>query len=172
MTNTKNTVLAAAVGLALAGLLAVGPALADKGGKGHDKGGDKHDRSEQRDDRDHGAKNHGNKHAEKSAHVDRFDDPHRGYVRDYYAREYRAGRCPPGLAKKHNGCMPPGQAKKWDVGQPLPRDVRYYDVPAPLVMQLGQPAPGYRYVRVDDNILLLATGTRMIVDSIRGFGRS
>jgi hypothetical protein len=22
------------------------------------------------------------------------------------------GGCPPGLAKKHNGCMPPGQAKK------------------------------------------------------------
>jgi hypothetical protein len=25
---------------------------------------------------------------------------------------YGAGGCPPGLAKKHNGCMPPGQAKK------------------------------------------------------------
>ena len=54
----------------------------------------------------------------------------------------------------------------------LARDIRYYDVPAPLVVQLGQPAPGYRYVRVDDNILLLSTGTRMIVDAIRGLGRS
>jgi hypothetical protein len=28
------------------------------------------------------------------------------------------GGCPPGLAKKHNGCMPPGQAKKmFRVGQ-------------------------------------------------------
>jgi Ni/Co efflux regulator RcnB len=68
--------------------------------------------------------------------------------------------------------MPPGHAKKWDVGQPLPREVRYYEVPAPLVVQLGQPAPGYRYVRVDDNILLLATGTRLVVDAIRGLGRS
>lgn len=25
---------------------------------------------------------------------------------------YGVGGCPPGLAKKHNGCMPPGQAKK------------------------------------------------------------
>ena len=25
---------------------------------------------------------------------------------------YGAGGCPPGLAKKHNGCLPPGQAKK------------------------------------------------------------
>src|SRR6478672_9795040 len=25
---------------------------------------------------------------------------------------YGVGGCPPGLAKKHDGCMPPGQAKK------------------------------------------------------------
>lgn len=25
---------------------------------------------------------------------------------------YGIGGCPPGLAKKHNGCMPPGQARK------------------------------------------------------------
>jgi len=30
---------------------------------------------------------------------------------------YGVGGCPPGLAKKNNGCMPPGQAKKLRVGQ-------------------------------------------------------
>src|SRR5690349_5194447 len=30
---------------------------------------------------------------------------------------YGMGGCPPGLAKKHNGCMPPGQAKKLYRGQ-------------------------------------------------------
>src|SRR5262245_9557982 len=25
---------------------------------------------------------------------------------------YGTDRCPPGLAKKHNGCLPPGQARK------------------------------------------------------------
>jgi hypothetical protein len=33
------------------------------------------------------------------------------------AMGYGAGGCPPGLAKKHNGCMPPGQAKKLYRGQ-------------------------------------------------------
>jgi len=34
---------------------------------------------------------------------------------------YGAGGCPPGLAKKNNGCMPPGQAKKlYNVGQRWP----------------------------------------------------
>lgn len=30
---------------------------------------------------------------------------------------YGIAGCPPGLAKKHNGCMPPGQAKKYYRGQ-------------------------------------------------------
>ena len=34
---------------------------------------------------------------------------------------YGVGGCPRGLAKKHNGCMPPGQAKKlYRIGQRLP----------------------------------------------------
>ena len=35
----------------------------------------------------------------------------------YNAYGYGIGGCPPGLAKKHNGCMPPGQAKKLARGQ-------------------------------------------------------
>ena len=30
---------------------------------------------------------------------------------------YGNGHCPPGLAKKNNGCMPPGQARKLERGQ-------------------------------------------------------
>ncbi len=34
---------------------------------------------------------------------------------------YGMGGCPPGLAKKNNGCLPPGQAKKlYNVGQRYP----------------------------------------------------
>ena len=167
---------------AIAGALIASPVFAEKGGKGHGKG---HDGAEQRDDRGENKAerrdDRGDKRAERRddraedrrvSRIEHFNDPHRGYVRDYYDGQYRAGRCPPGLAKKHNGCMPPGQAKKWDVGRPLPREVRYYEVPPTLIQQLGSPPPGYRYVRVDDNILLLATGTRMVVDAIRSLGRS
>ena len=46
----------------------------------------------------------------------------RGVVRsDRYGRLYALnarGACPPGLAKRNNGCLPPGQAKKqYNVGQ-------------------------------------------------------
>src|SRR5258706_13635282 len=136
-TSLIGRAVAAAVALAALTLaLAAGPALADKppwagekGGKGHKEG--------------HNAELGP---PPKAGH---FADPHRVYVRDYYDTQFRAGNCPPGLAKKNNGCMPPGQAKKWQVGHPLPRDVVFYEVPAPLVVQLGPPPVGYRYVRVN-----------------------
>ncbi len=100
-----------------------------------------------------------------------FGDQQRVVVREYYGKQYRAGRCPPGLAKKNNGCMPPGQAKKWAVGQPLPRDVVYYPVPQSVVIRLGVPPAGHKYVRVAADILLIAIGTSMIVDAIQDLGR-
>ena len=43
------------------------------------------------------------------------------FIRNHNGRLYAIdahGRCPPGLAKKNNGCLPPGQAKKlYNVGQ-------------------------------------------------------
>ncbi len=100
-----------------------------------------------------------------------FGAPQRVVVQEYYGQQYRAGKCPPGLAKKNNGCLPPGQAKKWAVGQPLPSDVRYYPVPQSVVLQLGVPPAGHKYVRVAADILLIAVGTGLIVDAIQDLGR-
>lgn len=161
----------------LAGTFAAGSVLAekpawagggDKGSKGqkHEREGrddaprgKDHDRAESRDSRDKG----------ESAH--RFKDEHRVAVREYYGGQSKTGHCPPGLAKKNNGCMPPGQAKKWAVGRALPRDVIFYEVPGPLVVQIGVPAPGYRYVRVAGDILLIAIGTAIVIDAIQDLGR-
>lgn len=127
----------------------------DKGkGKGHDQ-----DRSSERQEREAGPRG------------GYFVDQHRVHVREYYSQHYNGRNCPPGLAKKNNGCMPPGQAKKWQVGRPLPRDVVYYSVPQPLVVQLGEPRAGHRYVRVAGDILLIAVGTGMVVDAIQDLGR-
>ncbi len=178
---------------ALAALLAGGaPAWAEKppwagGGKGHDQGqqrgwedrqGDRdaprHRQRDHRDDRDdrkeqkHRGDAHRKAPAPRVVYGGYFNDHQRVVIHQYYEPQWRAGRCPPGLAKKHNGCMPPGQAKKWHMGQPLPRGVVYYPVPQPVVMQLGVPPSGYRYVRVAGDILLLAVGTSMVVDAIQG----
>lgn len=179
-----------------AGLLLTTAALAEKpewagGGNGNGKGGGKPDKSEQRmsqqqpvqaqqPDRarpgNSGKSDKGKQAQNQTAPAtvnigSYFGDNQRTVVRTYYGSQYNAGRCPPGLAKKNNGCMPPGQARKWAVGQQLPRDVVYYSVPQSVVVQLGAPPPSYKYVRVAADILLIAVGTNMVVDAIQDLGR-
>jgi hypothetical protein len=94
-------------------------------------------------------------------------DRDRTIVYQYYRTEYSAGRCPPGLAKKGNGCLPPGQAQKlWVIGQPLPPAVVYQPVPPAVVQQLAPVPPGYEYVRVDDDVLLMDMTNRMVADVV------
>lgn len=94
-----------------------------------------------------------------------FDDRHRSVARSYYHTHYGEARgCPPGLAKKNNGCLPPGQAKKYQLGQPLPREVVHYPVPQPLLVQLPAVPPGYRYVRVGNDIVLLSPQSALVLD--------
>ena len=100
-----------------------------------------------------------------------FRDDQRRAAQDYYGGQKAKGFCPPGLAKKNNGCMPPGQARKWSRGQPLPRDVVFYPVPNPVIVKIGQPPKGYKYVRVANDILLIAIGTSMVVDAMEDLMR-
>jgi Ni/Co efflux regulator RcnB len=100
-----------------------------------------------------------------------FGDEQRHAAQDYYGQQKAKGNCPPGLAKKNNGCMPPGQAKKWAKGQALPRDVVFYPVPNQVSVRIGLPPKGYRYVRVANDILMIAIGTNMVVDAIEDLMR-
>lgn len=92
-------------------------------------------------------------------------------IRQYFGQQFASGHCPPGLAKKNNGCLPPGQAKKWGLGQPLPGGLPYYPLPPDLLARLLPPPAGYQYIRVAGDVLLMAVGSRMIVDAVRDLGR-
>jgi Ni/Co efflux regulator RcnB len=137
------------IALLLVSGLAVVPASADHGkGKSKSKGKDK--------DKGH-----------DSHEVLVFNDRDREQVRGYWVQTYGRGKCPPGLAKKNNGCRPPGWAKeRYVVGQPLPAVIVVQPAPRALVTRLGPPAPGYRYVMVDGDLLKMAIGTRLVVDVI------
>ena len=94
-------------------------------------------------------------------------DRDRDAVSSYYRGEFERGNCPPGLAKKDNGCLPPGQAKKmWVVGQPLPPAIVYYPLPQPLYSRLTPPPRGYEYVRVDDDVLLMQSSNRSVINLV------
>jgi Ni/Co efflux regulator RcnB len=151
--------------LLLGGAFAANPAFADKPEwAGNGKSGKQAKQSDSRDDgrRDGHGGGHGNAH---------FNDQQRLVIREYYDDSFRSGHCPPGLAKKKNGCLPPGQAKKWAKGKPLPRDVVYYDLPPRVVVDLGAPPAGHKYVRIASDILLIAIGTGMVVDAVTDLGK-
>jgi hypothetical protein len=123
-------------------------------GKGHDK-----DKDAPAAEVEHG---HGDRDV-----VLVFNDRDRDEVRRYWVDSYGRGKCPPGLAKKHNGCLPPGQAKKrYVVGQRLPTTVVIQPLPPVLVTRLGPAPHGYEYAVVDGDVLKLAIGTRLVVDAI------
>ncbi|MFO1163720.1 MAG: hypothetical protein U1E55_00705 [Paracoccus sp. (in: a-proteobacteria)] len=143
----------AAIILAIATSIAM-PALADQG-RGHDR--DKRPRKEH-----HAKEGRGKHHAEhrerrRESRRDRDDD--RDWDRDW-DRVYVQG-CPPGLAKKHNGCQPPGHARKhYRRGDVLYGD--YYRVRDYDRYRLER-RDNWDYYRDDDRIYRVDSNTRKIL---------
>lgn len=95
-----------------------------------------------------------------------FVDSDRSAYRNWWRSTYGAN-CPPGLARKDNGCLPPGLAKRrYVIGQPLPTTVVIGAVPSGL--RLRAAPPGYRYAYVDGDLLLIDTTTLLVADVIAG----
>jgi hypothetical protein len=163
-------VMSLALALVLSAVFVGSPALADKPSQAGGKGAEKHSEKEtQGKGHDRGVSGEEDRHGVKTSQY--FSAESRISIHKYYGDKFRSGRCPPGLAKKANGCMPPGQAKKWMIGRPLPREVVFYDLPPEVLVQLGPVPSRHRFVRVASDILMIAVGTGMVVDAIENIGR-
>ena len=158
------------IALAIVSLLVSAPALSKGKDEDHGNGNGKGKHSQKNEDKEERkAEKRERKEIQPGTY---FNDQQRTYVREYYVQNYSNGKkCPPGLAKKNNGCMPPGQAKNWVVGQPVPSGVTVYSVPQPVIRQLP-PAPyGYRYVLIGGDVVLVQQQNNLIVDIIVGLLR-
>jgi len=87
----------------------------------------------------------------------------------YEASGYGGGGCPPGLAKKHNGCLPPGQAKKlYNVGRRFPTNYgqawNYDQIPYDLRTRYDF-NPNYRYY-YGDGYLYRVDPTTMLISQV------
>jgi hypothetical protein len=71
------------------------------------------------------------------------------------------GQCPPGLAKKNNGCLPPGQAKKYGIGDRI--DGGYIIIRDPDRYGLDR---DQTYYRVGDYVYRVDRETREVLDLI------
>ena len=156
MVRTVRMLIAA---LMAAGLFAL-PATADQGkGKGKAKGKDK--------DKDDVVVVKEKEKDKDRRQVAVFTDRDRDVYRTYWVETYGRGKCPPGLAKKGNGCLPPGHAKvRYVIGERLPATIVVHRPPPVLVTRLGPPPVGYEYGIVDGDVIKLAIGTRLVVDAI------
>jgi Ni/Co efflux regulator RcnB len=135
MKISKQTLFAAIVAA-----FAVGPVLAD-GGHGHGGG--------------HG-RGHGDRHDDEVRVIDQ---------RVVIAEPRHVNRaCPPGLAKKHNGCLPPGHARHVVVGQALPPGAVFV-VPQRVRRTLPPPPVGYRYAVIDNQVVLVSNNN-LVVDIV------
>lgn len=153
-------------------LIASGSAYAEKPEKGNGNQGKNKEQSEKRGHKDNhkgAGKENGGGNGQSGVSVSfNFGSTETRIVRDYYGGQVAKGKCPPGLAKKGNGCQPPGQAKQWQKGRALGSDVRYYDIPNELRIRLPAPPLNHKYVQLGTDLLLIAVGTAIVVDAIDG----
>ncbi|UUL83768.1 hypothetical protein [Sphingomonas qomolangmaensis] len=133
-------------GLAIAALLISVPALAGNQGKGHGKG---------------------NSASQKQkGQIRHFDKRDRTEFRRVPKRDSATASCPRGLAKKNNGCVAPGLAKKqYAQGDRLPAALRTNNVPAAYADRYRDTATSlYRYN--DGSIYRINPDTRRIAEVI------
>ncbi|HTI44854.1 MAG TPA: hypothetical protein VL462_00650 [Candidatus Nitrosotalea sp.] len=72
---------------------------------------------------------------------------------------------PPGLAKKST--LPPGLQKQLARNGQLPPGLQYRALPPDLLVQLPPVSPGYRYVILDDRVILIRAATNVIMDLLQ-----
>ena len=95
-----------------------------------------------------------------------FDDANRKAVHKYYAE--RAGKPCAVAAGSTESCQPLQPKQPWRIGQPLPAGAIAQSVPKGLRQSLPKVPPGLKYVQVGGDILLVANGSKMVVDGIDG----
>jgi hypothetical protein len=78
-----------------------------------------------------------------------FGDKHRTAVRKYYADHPVSGA-----------------AAKWQVGEPVPRGAQLAALPKVLLSSLPEQPPGYRYIQLGGEVVLIAAESKMVVDGI------
>jgi hypothetical protein len=90
------------------------------------------------------------------------------------ANRYGANDCPPGLARKNNGCLPPGQARRlFAQGQRIPTGYNFFsdydDIPVAYRSRVPF-SDASRYIYRDNIVYVVDPTTRLvtsIIDLIR-----
>jgi len=90
----------------------------------------------------------------------------RGVIQSYYRSQAKSGHCPPGLAKKQDGCQPPGEARRnASAARPPSTNMSIQPLPRTLLERLTLAPNGYAYGYSNGSVVLYSTGSRIVADS-------
>lgn len=168
MSGVRTIILGAVAMIALMGGIA--PAIADQGERGGFTNSPSHesDNSYVKKSYNQSLKNQGNSNDRNNSrtHTVRIYDNDRTALRRYAENTYKK-YCPTSATKKRGECLQYGQKqKRYLVGYPLPDKILYYPVPRDVVKPLRPVPTGYQYVRVDNDVLLMESSTRQIIEAV------
>lgn len=103
-----------------------------------------------------------------------FSSAQRDAVRTFFEQQRDPKlECPPFTSKDRSNkvCVSVrGRAKAWKLNEPLDKVLGIKDIPMGLREVLGAPGPGFRYVQVMEDILLVEESTNMVVDMVLDLG--
>jgi hypothetical protein len=167
----------AAAAALLAGAISYAtPSLADppswSHGQGHEEMAADRDDDSRDDDHRHWSRQDESEHEHHHHHHHdhdhgrdfRLEEHDRVVIREYIGHHHDKW-CPPGLAKKGNNCMPPGQAR-YRVGEVIPTTVHYEVVPTTVYRSWTPLPPQDVYVRTGSDVYVMDKNTRTIVDAV------
>ena len=84
-----------------------------------------------------------------------------------YSEENRGRRdCPIDMTKRGDNCEARFKDRDWKLRQPLPPSLRTEELPMPLLIKLGTPAPDHQYKKVDVDILMLKGPQGIVTDAV------
>ncbi|HYB97941.1 MAG TPA: hypothetical protein VEC57_02295 [Candidatus Limnocylindrales bacterium] len=94
-----------------------------------------------------------------------FNEQHRTAVRQYFKQP--ADGCTAGMEKKDDGFCGPRQSERvWSIGKPLAESVLLDPVPAALIGELPNAAPGQAYGLINGDIVLYDLKSRVVIDAV------
>lgn len=85
-----------------------------------------------------------------------------------YVNHYYKNTCPWEHDYRFKKCVAPNpdQKRGYVIGYALPSDVAYEDLPRQFISRLHVIPVGYKYVRVENDVVLINASTREVVDSV------
>jgi len=87
-----------------------------------------------------------------------FSDSDRSIIRNYYVNYYGFKRVPPGHYKR--------RGRPFQRHQPLPPNMHYQPIPYELNRRLPPLPQGYIRIRIGEDIAIMNTRTRVILDTM------